>query len=93
MTSSRVILALLGIIFLFIVILSSSRILDTLRRRVGLVPKQEVKEIQITITPGQENSKDEGKEIPQTGPAAIVYLLLGGGLLSGIAIKRFKPYS
>ena len=91
MTSSRLILALLGIIFLFIVILSSSRILDSLRRRVGLVPKQDqVKDSQVTITPGQENSKDEGKEIPQTGPAAIVYLLLGGGLLSGIAIKRIK---
>ncbi|OGF98737.1 hypothetical protein A3D78_07250 [Candidatus Gottesmanbacteria bacterium RIFCSPHIGHO2_02_FULL_39_14] len=99
MTSSRFILALLGLIFIIIVILSSGRILDTLRKRSGTPTQNQVKETQITVTPETKKANKktaleptavppEGKEIPQTGPLGIAYIILGGGLLTGIAIKR-----
>ena len=106
MTSSRIILALLGLIVLVMVILSSGRMMDALRQRLGLLPKtNQVKDSQITATPTKaatdkdaekaETVSFDGKEIPQTGPLEFVYLLLGGGLLAGFAIKKIsrKIYS
>jgi len=90
---SRIILALLGLILLIMIILSSGRISESLKSRVGLDSnKSEEKEIKASVTPEQENVMEasSGKEIPQTGIREIVYLFLSGGLLSGIALRKIK---
>ena len=90
---SRIILALLGLILLIMIILSSGRISESLKSRVGLDSnKSEEKEIKASVTPEQENVMEasKGQEIPQTGIREIVYLFLSGGLLSGIALRKIK---
>lgn len=104
MTSNRMVLGILGIVFLVIVILSSSKILDSLRKKTGIFPKrEEIKNTNITATPiplsdrngandknNNESTTFNGSETPATGPSALIYLLLGGGIFAGAAIKKFK---
>lgn len=98
MTSSRIILAALGLFFLVLIVLSSSRIIQSIRNKIGLNPSQEqIQNSQISVTPSPlGNSTEtptkpvtfEGKEIPGTGPLTTVYVLLGGGLFSGVLLRQ-----
>ena len=104
MASSRIILGLLGIIFLIIVILSGRRIVDTIRNRTDLLPSiqnqqsetaGEEEETEITPqdngqneTPESENGSMEVKETPNTGPEIAGVILFSLGLLSGIVLRK-----
>lgn len=98
MTSSRIILSTLGLFFLVLIVLSSSRIIESIRNKIGLNPSQEqIQYSQISVTPSPVESITEiptkpvtfeGKEIPGTGPLTIVYVLLGGGLFSGVLLRQ-----
>lgn len=92
MSSNRITLAFLGLIFLVIVVLSSSRILNAIRSKTGLSSQKEVvkdanQSEEISVN---SNSTFSGKETPATGADSLLYLLLGAGLFSGIVIKRIK---
>lgn len=104
MGSNRFILALLGIIFLVIVVMSSSRLIDAIRKKTGL-QKSQISDAQISMTPtpieaqieenkavevAQNNKQFKGSEIPSTGPNEVLYIVLGGGIAFGTLIKRFK---
>lgn len=92
MGSNRFILALLGIIFLVIVVMSSSRLIDAIRKKTGL-QKSQISDAQISVTPTLIEEKKVvgvGSEIPSTGPNEVLYLALGGGIAFGTLIKRFK---
>jgi len=78
MSSNRITLAFLGLIFLVIVVLSSSR---------KEVVKDANQSEEISVN---SNSTFSGKETPATGADSLLYLLLGAGLFSGIVIKRIK---
>ena len=98
MTSSRIILAALGLFFLVLIVLSSSRIIQSIRNKLGLnSSKEQIQSSQISVTPSPlDNNIEtptkpvtfEGKEIPGTGPLTIVYVLLGGGLFSGVLLRQ-----
>ncbi|OGG06979.1 hypothetical protein A3D05_02390 [Candidatus Gottesmanbacteria bacterium RIFCSPHIGHO2_02_FULL_40_24] len=101
MASSRFILALLGLIFIVIVLLSSSKILESIRSRTGLLTQNNQVEdstqaparTPTTVPTGRDASENktspppESKETPSTGPTEIIYLLLGGGLITGYFIN------
>ena len=100
MLSSRIILAVLGLILLVLVVLSSSKAFESLRKKIGIQPQRaQISDAQITLTPtpsAAAEKKEKAKttiqatETPATGPFNIVYILLGSGLLSGVIIKKFK---
>ena len=97
MTSSRIILAALGLFLIVLVILATGRIYDSVRNRISGTSQETTNEneVEISTTPTinePESSSGQtqftGKEIPSTGPINIVYVLLAGGLVSGIILKR-----
>ena len=100
MLSSRIILAILGLILLVLVVLSSSKTFEFIRNKIGIkTQRPQISETRITITPTASKSPEKGEksnlniqatETPNTGPINIIYLLLGGGLLTGAIINRFK---
>ena len=103
MTSSRLILILLGIIFLVIVMLSSGKIAGTLRERfASFIPNiRPAEEITPSPTHFQEEtptptptviygSSTETSEIPATGPNEIVWLVLGSSMVAGLSLKKFS---
>jgi len=100
MLSSRIILAILGLILLVLVVLSSSKTFEFIRNKIGIKRQDpQISETRITITPTASKSPEKGEksnlniqatETPNTGPINIIYLLLGGGLLTGAIINRFK---
>jgi hypothetical protein len=103
MSSSRLILIFLGFILVIIVILTSGQIAGALKKRFGnVIPQAKVISENITPTPTEEptptetpfyNGKKGGSvnnEIPATGPADIVYLLLGGSMATGFVFKKLS---
>lgn len=107
MTSSRLILIFLAFIFLIIIILSSTRISNSLRSRFGnMVPSLKPTTDEITPTPTVEEqvqtptptptifygkTTTNGKivqNIPATGPADLVWLVLGGSFFTGVTLKK-----
>lgn len=112
MTSSKLILFFLGFILLIIVIISSNRIADSLRTRLGKyipgikvakispTPRPTIEAETPTSTPTIVYGKDKGEfarkdisttkggEIPATGPSEIVYIIMGGSLITGITLKK-----
>lgn len=104
MASNRLILIFLGFIFLIIVILSSSRIAGGLRERFGkfLPTTNTTTETTPTLTMEAETptptlipgtTSTPSGEIPATGPAELAYLILGGSLIAGLALKRMSNTS
>lgn len=104
MTSSRFILIFLGFIFLIIVLLAGNRIAAGLRAQFGkFLPS--TKQTQITPTPtigelsptptltSSGQGSTSSSEIPATGPENLVWLILGGSLLSGITLKKITATS
>ena len=107
MTSSRLILIFLGIIFLIIIILSSGKIAGALRERfASFIPNLKPAE-ELTPTPTVEMetptptitlsyprpSSSQSGEIPATGPNNIVWLVLGTSLVTGIGLKKLSSGS
>ncbi|OGG26411.1 hypothetical protein A2960_06045 [Candidatus Gottesmanbacteria bacterium RIFCSPLOWO2_01_FULL_39_12b] len=106
MLSSRLILIFLGIIFLIIVILSSSRIAGSLRQRFGsFIPTiRQSAETTPTPTPFEETGTPTptfyfkitgtpANQIPATGPADLLWLTLGGCLIAGLSLRKFTTSS
>src|SRR3989338_1971831 len=100
MLSSRIILAILGLILLVLVVLSSSKTFEFIRNKIGIKRQDpQISETRITITPTASKSPEKGEksnlniqatETHNTGSINIIYLLLGSGLLTGAIINRFK---
>lgn len=102
MTSSRLVLIFLGIIFLIIIILSSGRIAGALRSRfASYIPNIRPAESEIIPTPSLETDSptpsvtpilsqksSPNSEIPATGPNSIIWLILGSSLIAGIILKK-----
>lgn len=104
MVSSRIILVILSLFLLLIVVLSSSRVIETLRKKIGILPQQaKISTSQTaitptaTLTPGATNDETRAvnttlnaTEIPGTGPNYLTYILLGSGIISGVIIRKFQ---
>src|SRR3989338_6898370 len=114
MTSSRLILIFLGIIFLMIIILSSNRVIKGLRDRIGSIlpvgktavqkttPTPLPTKVMISITPtstpspktgavsGEQITKGGVKQIPSTGATELAWLVIGGGSLIGLTLRKIS---
>lgn len=91
MTSTRLILVFLGIIFLIIVVLAGRRIASNLQNSLAGLNIPGFRGAQITLTPTptvmeKKDSSDNG-EIPATGPSEVVYLLISGGIIGGTVLR------
>ena len=104
MSSSRISLILLAIIFLAVVVISSGKIIQNIRNKVPFLAQQSKTESgqstpapsvnpSVTKTAHNTNTQEQAvspAQTPETGPNDWVYILLGGGLAAGLAVNKVK---